>query len=199
MRTIINVIIVSIILLTQACRNNEPIKSVNVNQYPQIIDSQHLENWYDSTKWYLYTYYCLDTPDVYAGNGQTQNIVNKPYSSLDLRFDSLTVKNDSFFFYFNFYNDIDKKIINYSNYREWSGTVNGLMFSPKNPDTILCLVRSNSSMPLESISYPKQVYDTTSYKKVKPLQPDVIRFINKNKNTLNSWFLEQAKKRGVLN
>jgi hypothetical protein len=33
---------------------------------------------------------------------------------------------------------------------------------------------------------------------VKPLQPDVIKYIQNNKDGINSWFLNEAIKRGVI-
>lgn len=187
-----------IVLVLQACKDGVISKSSNVLDYPEIIDSLHLQQSYDSTKWYLYTYYCMDTPSIFIGNGATQNIVDKPYSGLELYFDSLVIRNDSFSFYFSFYNEVDQKLINYFNYADWTGAINGLLFSERNADTALYFVRSNSSMPLEWISFPRSAKDTTTFRRVRTVQPDVIQFIREHKATLNPWFYAQAKKRGLI-
>jgi hypothetical protein len=191
-------ILLTLSIMISGCSESSKSARTQQSPYPRIVDSLQINDRYDSTKWYLYTYYCMDTPGTYYGNIRTQTIVSRPYSSLELHFDSLRLNGDSCAFYFSFNNDIDGKLINHFNYDEWSGMINGLMFTADQPDTLMYFVRSNSSMPLESLSFPKWIYDTTSYKKVKPLQPDIIRFINKNKNMLNPWFLEQAKKRGII-
>lgn len=187
-----------ILFVLQACEGGDISKSRDDLHYPAIIDALHLQQWYDSTKWYMYTYYCMDTPSIYIGNGATQNIIDKPYSDLELYFDSLVVRNDSFSFYFSFYNEVDQKLINYFNYADWTGAINGLMFSERNADTTLYFVTSNSSMPLAWISFPRSAKDTTTFRRIKTLQPDVVQFIREHKATLTPWFYAEAKKRGLI-
>ncbi|WP_129022409.1 hypothetical protein [Edaphocola flava] len=199
MNTRVLKILLALSIIISGCSESSQQSQKQQSHYPGIVDSLQVNNWYDSTKWYLYTYYCMDTPKLILDNEKETNLVNLPYGSLELKFDSLQVINDSFYLFFDFYNHTENKLLVPGNYPDIHVISNGLMFRKATVDSVLCIANSNSSYRLKCTFFSKEILDTTSFKLIKPLQPDVIHFIRTNSKSLNPWFLEQAKKRGVLN
>lgn len=181
--------------------------------YPDIIVKKGLQEMYDSSKWSLYLYVCTDTPKKYDLTCFFKDA--KPYSSYDLRFDSLYQNKDTFICFFNFYvNDtlvLEKEMD--SDYIV--GLPNGIVFT-KNPNARCinykdvtgfeisrsCITKINNG-PAENKSLRNTPAEgnfkrTIEVKLFNPLTSYVIRFIDQNQKDLNPWFVAEAKKRGVI-
>lgn len=190
--------ILIIIIIFSSCNSIEignftPIKK-EANLL-KIVDSIGLRSLYDSAKWQIYLLNYNDTPRI---NGAPA-LTNVPgFATLALYLDSLGFNNDTFAFYYNFYLN-DSIAINQYNFPNIDNIDCGLMYTEKMNPFSLCIVRKYGDFLLsctEAIS--KEVYDTTTLRTLKPLQPEVITYINDNKQILNKWFYNEALKKGVI-
>jgi hypothetical protein len=166
-------------------KSNEQNAKIIEKGYPKTITDLGIESWYDKSKWALYCMYCDDTVK-FEPNTKIKELVT--FASLDLRLDGVKQFNDTtelrFYFYYNDTLKCDYKI--FKNLLIATGT--GFI---KGSDSIRY--------------YTAEGYGLTKFWEHgdqspigNPLQPEVINFINNNKDKLNSWFRNEAIRRGVL-
>lgn len=154
-------------------------------KYPPIIDSLGFQALYDKTKWTLYCIYSDDTCLVKNNFPVTEG---KTFGSLDLKFEELRQQNDTIEFSFCFYiNDTLRYDIT-------------TMKNPKRLATGIGYRKGNDSI-LFYISETTMRYfweKGLNSRYANPLQPEVIAYIRKNKESLNPWFKEEATRKGFL-
>jgi hypothetical protein len=156
--------------------------------YPQQIVKLKLQKLYDKSRWFLYCIYCdkklsfrdkLQVPDTSITFGE-----------LPLNFDHIDIMSDTIEMYFDFYlrgTKIDEGIVENLLY---SGTV----FTDGKDSIVLYtsrLARYFWAQCLDS-------NEICPYREVNPLQPDVKKYIQKNKEKIDPWFRAEAVRRGVL-
>lgn len=179
------------LVLFSSCTNSQ-----ENGRYPQIVDSLQLQTQYDKTKWHLYLLHCDDTPKNINGTYLFKDA--KPFSAYELRFDSLVCHDDTTEYYFDFYLN-DTLAINCVNFRNMKNDLdNGLIFV-NGIDSPLCYTfnckdATKSICLTESPAY----FDTTTNRFAKPLQPDVVAFLNKNRQSLHPWLYSESVRRGVV-
>jgi hypothetical protein len=160
-------------------------KAVKINNdkchvYPSAIDSLHLQDLYDSARWYIYTQYC----DVLY-NPKSDSLLDKPFGELELKFDYLDIKNDTLALFFSF---MDKgQSILPSMMRDYKQLATGVGFDVKTKKKIY-IISSNTTITHKGNS--KSRYEN-------PLQPEVIKYIKENCGKLNECFRELAEQKGI--
>lgn len=200
-------IIATLLIVITACNSANTRKEKKVANtipkqeigYPKIVDSLGVQELYDKTKWQMYLLKCDDTPKL--ENDSFLFTPPKSFASLDLKFDSLWQRNDSIAFYFDFYVNDTQSVLELMNKRSLKKDFcNGMLFYKGMDSLLFCYVSNHTDVI--SIYWtgpvPKQYYDTTTNRTVKPLQPKVAKYINENKSELNPWFYKEAIKRGVI-
>lgn len=154
--------------------------------YPQIIDSLGFRSKYDKTKWFLYCRYCDEK--VRFTKQSKINDTSVTFASLHLKFDTLILQNGmceiNFRFYYKNllcnYNLIENKLL-------W-----GCVFKVDSDSIIKFSGRSNARYFQFESGRP----ETSRFQNL--AHPDVIKYINANKEKLTPWFREEAIKRGLL-
>jgi hypothetical protein len=154
-------------------------------KYPKIIDSLGVQGLYDKTKWVLYCIYCDDTCVLKKGFSSTGGI--KTFGELDLRFTELRQVGDTVELDFRFYNDTIRCDI--ASLMDYKKIATGVGYK-KNSDSILYYT-SSTTMHSFWEKGPHSRYET-------PLQPEVISYIMNHKESLNPWFLEEAKRKKII-
>jgi SpoVK/Ycf46/Vps4 family AAA+-type ATPase len=145
-----------------------------------MVDSLHLQDLYDSARWYIYTEYCdvLYLP-------KTDSLLSKSYGEIELKFYSLFIKNDTAKLSFDF---IDKgEIIMSSMTRDNRSSNTGVGFDLKTRKKIY---ESYPGFTYTSKGDPKSRYEN-------PLQPEVLKYIRENWDKLDNCFRELAKQKGI--
>jgi hypothetical protein len=189
-----NYLTISIFLLFTACNYAEQKKnSIKDEQspsevkgiYPQEIQRKHLESFYNESKWVIYCIHCDERCRFY----KKLNIVDSPFlGSLDLRFNRVEFFNDTTELRFSFYyKDTVKCDVNtVYNY----GTLTYGTSFKGNRDSVIYFL-SETTVQRFSEKGKTSRYET-------PLQPEVVAFIKNNKDSLNPWFREEAKRRKII-
>jgi hypothetical protein len=152
-------------------------------KYPRVIDSLNMREMYDQDKWAMYCLYCDDT--CYMERDKDEP---RLFSTLDLRLKEVRQFNDTVEMDFNFYihDTLRCKI-----------AADGNRFYIK--DGVGYRRGSDSIIYYTSSTTMKRFWERgLKSRYANPLQPDVVTFIKDNKEKLNPWFREEAKKRGVL-
>ena len=180
------------IILFVACHNqNESGKKDLQNQaaitqsdtsYPKEINNQELKGKYDVAKWAMYCFYSGDTVKLKRNAGID---LMPMYSSLDLKFENIELRNDSAIIYFDFYFDSLKCDV--TKVEPGKTEINGVVF--KN-DSIVCYTTPTT---LTYIWGKGIIRDYNNH-----LPSKIIHYINVNRDKLNPWFYYEAKKRGVI-
>jgi hypothetical protein len=186
-----------LLLVFSACRNQNPkdenqissIKEVNSkgNEYPRIVDSLKITDLYDSARWIIYCMNCDDTC-LSQNKNQLKKVIT--VGETELVNGGIKLYNDTIDFTFKYYMDTSEVKLT-----EW-----GYNYAGKGVQYKLSKKRL-----LSVIGYTTAVYmhvygiqKDTNNRMFVPLQPEVIKYINENKNKLNPWFYNEAKRRGVI-
>jgi hypothetical protein len=181
--------LIIVVILFSCNLNQQQVnpKAVKINNdkchiYPKIIDSLHLQDLYDSARWYIYTQYCdvLYLP-------QTDSLLSKPYGEIELELNNTFtfIKNDTANLSFSF---IDKgKHILTSMTRDNMPTATAVGFDLKTRKKIYVAF---SNALYTSKGNPKSRYEN-------PLQPEVLRYIKENWDKLDNCFRELAEQKGI--
>ncbi|MBL7713341.1 MAG: hypothetical protein JNL13_12775 [Chitinophagaceae bacterium] len=189
----LNVFIFLIIIIQVGCieknQRNFAKKSNNVvkeiDNYPPLIDSLGFRSKYDKTKWFLYCRYC-DEKVLFTEQSKIDTSIT--FASLDLKFDTLIIKNNLCEMNFRFYfkdSLCDYRLV--ENRLLW-----GCVFQVDNDSIIKFSGRTNARyFQFESEKPEASRFQNLSH-------PDVINYINANKDKLNPWFREEAVIRGVI-
>ena len=150
-------------------------------EYPSVVDSLHIQDLYDSARWYVYTWHC---DDKYLPKSDTSKSMT--FGELPLRFDNLIFKHDTLEMNFNF---IDKQeAILPSMSRIYKELVTGVGFDIKSRKKIYML-SPNGFSAIDKGS-------TTRYEN--PLQPEVLGYIKSNWSKLDSCFKELVDGKGIM-
>ncbi|WP_129022408.1 hypothetical protein [Edaphocola flava] len=219
------ILLTSMIPSFMSCQNKTPNtttvsnskQSVNeqIDGYPQEIKTLKLEKQFDDTKWSLYLYNCLDTP--FIARDETTIKLDRPMSAYELRYDTVINKNGNYIITFEYYLKNGESLRD-SISDSWSMFLpNTITSSIKNVEKCAVLIHPNDDSESKEClnDMPPNAKNITEYYKSKykkdymdyvrlyrklydPLDNHTVDFINKNRSTLNKWFIQEAEKRGVL-
>lgn len=160
-------------------------KDSAVSKYPKVVDSLGVQALYDKTKWVLY---CIYSDDTCLLKKRFSVTAAKTFGTLDLRFNELRQQKDTieidFYFYAN--DTLRYDMTTMANHKRLATGVG----YRKGNDSIL-FYTSETTM-----RYFWEKGPTSRY--ANPLQPEVIAYIKNNKDKLNPWFKEEAKRKGIL-
>ena len=180
--------LIIIALLLFSCNSNQQNKKQNKNEvvndrcfvYPSEVDSLHIQDLFDSARWYIYALQCDEN---YLPKSDTSKSIS--FGELPLRFDNLFIKNDTASLIFNF---MDKdQIILPSMTRDYKQLATGVGFNLKAKKKIY-IISSNTTITTKN--NPTSRYEN-------PMQPEVIKYIKDNWDKLNDCFRELAKRKGI--
>lgn len=172
-------------LVLIACQNtthNRSFVAQKMNYYDSIeninlklLDSFNLKQYNDSAKWILYTFHCTDTTK--------QNNEFIPLSALPARLVYISKVNDTLDLLYSFMKNDSTPINKY--YEE--NITDGIQFRTSD-NKLLGLIHG------EGVVWEKGPFSRYE----NPLQPEVITYIKNNKEKLNPWFKEEAKRRKII-
>jgi hypothetical protein len=145
-------------------------------------DSARYVGLYDSAKWLAY---CIHCDDKIKGWGKYAGLPQVYLGELSLRYDYSIEKGDTVEFFFHFYYDTVRCDVN--SLANYGMVLNGVAFSKR---------RHKKIYYIRGDAYIQKTDRRSRY--VKELQPEVVRFIRDNKNNLDPWFGNEARRRGVL-
>lgn len=176
-------IIAILLLMLIACQNSKRSNMVQkMNYYDSIenknlklLDSLNLKQYNDSAKWILYTFHCDDTTK--------QNNEYLPLSALPVKLVYMHKTNDTLDLLYSFMKDDSTPISKYSE----ENITDGVQFRISDKK-LLGLIHGEGVVWQKG---PLSRYEN-------PLQPEVMAYIKNNRDKLNSWFREEAKRRRVL-
>lgn len=175
-------------LLFSTCKNDyskRHVSEINKDEtqnYPRIVDSLKLNDFYDSAKFYLYIYHCNLKYEPKLNDKKDEIFL----SFLDLSFDTLKIKNDTVELYYKFKDG--NKIVDPYHLKRFIYLKNGVGFRISNKEK-LYLTTDRNMVVTETGS---------SSRFVNALQPDVVTFLKMHKNKINLWLKEQVEKRGII-
>jgi len=153
------------------------------SEYPDEVVKQNLQTQFDKAKWYMYCIHCDDSCLFTKSAGVNDKIT---FASLDLKLENIQHFNDTTELRLNFYLDTikcDTRILN--NLKMTIGAA-----YQNSSDSILYF--------LSPFTGSRFLEEGARSRYQNPLQPNVIRYIQNNTSKLHPWFLNEAKKRGVL-
>jgi len=183
-----------IIALITSCGTNshkekvighEDSAKIDKDTYPKKITDLALESRYDKSKWALYCIYCDDSVKFEPETEIKEQIT---FASLDLKLEGVKQFNDTtellFYFYYKDTLKCDYKVL--KNLLIATGT--GFK---KGSDSIYYYTAEGHGLT--------KFWEQGDQSHIaNPLQPDVISYINRNKDKLNLWFRNEAIRRKVL-
>lgn len=149
-----------------------------------LLDSLHLLQFNDTSKWFLYAIQCDDS-SKFGRVRDNKELPRIPLGFMKLNLSYVAKQNDTLSLLYNFlYNDStvvqkstsDKPIIE------------GVQFNTKS-NKIIGFVVGHTTFYQRGT--PESRYEN-------PLQPKVVVFIKDNKNKLNPWFREEARRRKII-
>jgi len=179
-----------ITLLFFSCNSNHQntkqkeadIKSDKCFVYPSIVDSLHVQDLYDSARWYVYALYC---DKLYQPKEDT---LSKYYfGQLELRFSDLAKKGDTVIINYNFF-DNNGQLILPSMMKMYKQLVTGVGFDIKNKKKIF--MESSGGFSVVTRGGEDNRYEN-------PLQPKVLKYITDNWDKLNDCFRKLAEQKGM--
>jgi hypothetical protein len=152
------------------------------SDYPSIVDSLKVKDFYDSTKWLIYMFYC---DKLYAPKEDTLKKVY--FGQLKLNFSDLTIKGDTIQIMLNF---IDKNgdVILPSMMKEYQSLITGVGFSKSSKRKIYMESPSGFSTVMKG---------GTNNRYENPLQPEVLVYIKSNWDKLHPCFRTLAEQKGI--
>jgi len=178
-------------ILTLSCNsveknlnNNTPLYYRNLNCYPKEILKNKVTTFFDETRWAMYCIHCLDTCKFLKKVNIKENQL---FGTLDLRFEKITYLNDTTELSFCFYRDTLRCDVN--SISSLAGLTSGAAFKGTKDSIIYYLSRSTIYRIMGRGAKNRYAI---------PLQPEVIAYIKSNKDKLNSWFREEAKRRKII-
>ncbi len=186
MRLIFPMILFAVVIF--GCNSNQENKKQNEEMsndkcfiYPSTIDSLQIKDLYDSARWYVYAWYC---DEGYFPKSDTSKSV--AFGELPLKFDNLTLKNDTVELSFNFLDN--QQSILPSMTRDNKELSTGVAFNIKTKRKIYMLSPSGFST---TVNGGNNRYEN-------PLQPEVLTYIKNNWSKLDACFKELAQQKGIM-
>ena len=184
-----NNIYIYTILILFSCNHSLKNRNEPKTDFPKEVSEKRLEELYTNAKWVLYCI-CCDKKCILSEEIQPIRDTTVEYGMLNLKLQKINYLNDTTEFIMDFYyNDTIKCDVN--TIYHFTSIPSGLAF------------KGNSTKIIYSTNYttvPRMSYldSDSSFRAVKPLQPEVISYIKNNKDKLNPWFREEAKRRKVI-
>ncbi len=149
-----------------------------------FLDSMDLLQLNDTSKWILYSIQCDDSSK--SGRIRDRKELSKiPLGFMKLNLNYVAKQNDTLSLLYNFLYD-DSTIVEESTSNR--PIIDGMQFNTKNKKIIGFII---GHAILNQKGKPASRYEN-------PLQPEVISFIKSNKDKLNPWFREEAKRRKII-
>jgi hypothetical protein len=186
MLRMLNLLITVIIISCSPQKQGDDISKQKIevsSKYPAIIDSMGLQSEYDTAKWNLYCIYCDDT--VKLRKSKKDSAIT--FGSLELKFAGVEKKSDSVEMSFYFYIDSIRcdleSIVSFGD----KFFANGVLFIK---DSLTFYTTPTTMRYFRQGGIDNRFF--------KPLQPDVIAFINNNKDKLSQWFRKEAIRRKII-
>lgn len=186
-------IFILLLFILVSCNEQKPTKTERVKidyfdsiqQYNiQLLDSLNLTKFNDTAKWLMYTIQCNDSSSF--GRTRERKILAKiPLAFLKLNLSYMRTEGDTLSLLYNFLVDDSIRV---EQTTAKKSIVDGIMFNTK-ADTLIGYVIGEAIF--SQTGNPHSRYEN-------PLQPEVIVFIKNNKDKLNPWFREEAKRRKII-
>lgn len=214
--------LVALLFLTISCQNLEnqtkkeydkqsDVKQIELpvdeNAYPDFIIENKLQKVYDDAKWNLYLYASIDTPRDINGRLAFQN--SKTYAAYPLVFDTLYQNADTLICYFNFY--IGDSVLSEERIFDLhlADVPNAVNVYDKNrcvyfkgkigfDYTYTCAELDPLKVPKDKSEVDTNYLKSTPGRLFFPTSDLVVEYINAHQKELNPWFINEAKKRGVI-
>ena len=188
-------LVASILFLLASCTNRQHTKqqkAVKINFFDSIqqqqisfLDSLHLLKFNNTSKWFLYAIQCDDS----SKSGRVRNrkeLPRIPLGFMKLNLNYVSKHNDTLSLLYNFLYD-DSTIVEKSTSNR--PLIEGIQFNTTTNKIIGFII---GDAVLEQEGNAESRYEN-------PLQPEVISFIKSNKDKLNPWFRDEAKRRKIIN
>jgi hypothetical protein len=156
--------------------------------YPAVIDSLNIRDLYDSARWLTYCINCDDTCFFHKQDHVKDTLVT--FGELKIvNYDTKLYNNDTIDISFKFLMDTIRAYPSDANSRASLGAQ--YKISTKN---LLTTIEYTTLKYRLLFGMPKIKKNRAFF----PLQPEVVKYINNNKDKLNPWFHDEAKRRGVI-
>ncbi len=187
-------IAVSVLFLLAGCtegRHTKQQMTEKVNFFDSVqqrqlalLDSLHLLQFNDTSKWFLYAIQCDDSSK--SGRVRDRKELPKiPLGFIKLNLNYVAIQNDTLSLLYNFLYD-DSTIIEKSTSNR--PIIRGMQFNTKS-NQIIGFIIGHAILNQNGNSANR--YEN-------PLKPEVISFIKSNKGKLNIWFRDEAKRRKII-
>jgi hypothetical protein len=152
--------------------------------YPSVIDSLHIQDLYDSARWYIYTRHCdriykMINPQA---NDSSKNIF---FGELALKFKDVSFHGDTLELYFDFM-DKDEAVLP-SMADKYIELITGMAFNRHNRNKLYMVSPNGFSIYGKGASSHFE----------NPQQPNVLEYISDNGSKLNKCFNELARRKGI--
>jgi hypothetical protein len=148
--------------------------------YPSTIDSLHINDLYDSARWYVYALYCDEN---YLPKSDTAKSIS--FGELPLKFDNITVKSDTVELNFIFLDN--QQSILPSMTRNNKDLSTGVAFN----------MNTKGKMYMLSSNGYSTVVSGGNNRFENSLQPAVLTYIKNNWSKLDNCFKELASHKGI--
>lgn len=143
-------------------------------------DSTHFLKLIKKAKWWLYCFYCDRQVRFLPNTGIKDS--STTLGQLNLKYEYNQINNDTVLFYFDFYYDT----LLYNSRMAIFGDLTGVKIILDN-DSVIAFSNGTNN-----------VWDGPYSRLGNPLQPEVIKYLRENKDKIDPWFYQEAKKRGVF-
>jgi len=167
-------IVFLILLYCFSCDRKRDVQ-IECFTYPHEIDSLQIQDLYDSARWYVFTWLCDQREDK-----------KYYYGELELRYNSFLLRNDSLELFFRHYSPDSLSLSTHA--RLMGVAQSSVAF---NINTRKKLWTFNIDGFSDGLKPGDPRFDN-------PRSPEVLNFIRVHKQSLNSCFVELAKKMNVI-
>jgi hypothetical protein len=184
------------LLFISCSRESKPLSSndtptrtsviVKDDDYPNEIKKLGLEYFYDKTKWTFYCQYCDEKLNLNKELFTKDTVIT--FGMLPLIFYKVQVQNDSVEIGFSFY--FNNKPVTEQQYNK--SMFLSIMYNVEK-DTVI-YYRESRFFTRVSCDPDQECRSRV----IKPLQPEVIKYILENREKLNPWFRNESIKQGVI-
>lgn len=178
-------ILVAISLFILGCNSSQTVKKDRIVDknvcfaYPMQIDNVIEREFYDSTRWFIYTMHC-DKPYL-----PKYDSLFKTFGELSLKFENIIIMNDTIEINFSFFDDNIQVLPSMT--RDFRELTTGVGFD----------VKTKRKIYMGSVNGFTVVSLDTNSRYQYPLQPEVINYIKANQDKIDNCFKELAIKNGI--
>ncbi len=197
------IIALNIFLIFVSCTNvkNENTENRNL-YYPKLIDSFGLHTLYDLGKWKIYHSSCLDSLSLPSYD------ISIPFAQLGITLDTLILTDSTTEITYKYLNLIGSAMPALEDF--YMPDLGGFVFYQQTDSLIAFICKDDAG-----ISFVPKITDTLKWLRMtkeltfeqkrssslflyEPLQPEVVAYIDINRDNINRWFYFEAVKRGVI-